>query len=86
MKILGFVIAFLINSILCLAFVGALVGYVLSSNYLTIDEFIAEGGLLTATLFIGTIASIFCLDKNKKISLHCKCSLCHGIFLWFRSS
>lgn len=58
--------SFLINSILCLAFVGALVGYVLSSNYLTIDEFIAEGGLLTATLFIGTIASIFVWIKTKR--------------------
>lgn len=58
--------SFLINSILCLAFVGALVGYVLSSNYLTIDEFIAEGGLLTAALFIGTIASIFVWIKTKR--------------------
>lgn len=58
--------SFLINSILCLAFVGALVGYVLSSNYLTIDEFIAEGGLLTAALFIGTIASILVWIKTKR--------------------
>lgn len=58
--------SFLINSILCLAFVGALIGYVLSSNYLTIDEFIAEGGLLTAALFIGTIASIFVWIKTKR--------------------
>lgn len=58
--------SFLINSILCLAFVGALVGYVLSSNYLTIDEFIAEGGLLTAALFVGTIASIFVWIKTKR--------------------
>lgn len=58
--------SFLINSILCLAFVGALVGYVLSSNYLIIDEFIAEGGLLTAALFIGTIASILVWIKTKR--------------------
>ena len=34
--------SFFINSFLSLAFVFALVGYVLSSNYLTIDEFIAK--------------------------------------------
>ena len=58
--------SFFINSFLSLAFVFALVGYVLSSNYLTIDEFIAEGGLLTASLFIGTIASIFVWFKTKR--------------------
>lgn len=58
--------SFFINSFLSLAFVFALVGYVLSSNYLTIDEFIAEGGLLTASLFIGTIASIFVWLKTKR--------------------
>ena len=58
--------SFFINSFLSLAFVFALVGYVLSSNYLTIDEFIAEGGLLTASLFIGTIASILVWLKTKR--------------------
>lgn len=57
---------FLINSILCLGFVVALVGYVFSSHYLTIDEFIAEGGLLTASLFIGTLAAIFTWHKTKR--------------------
>ncbi len=51
--------SFAVNSILCLSFVAALVGYIFVSDYLTIDEFIAEGGLLTAALFIGTIAAIF---------------------------
>lgn len=56
---------FLINAILCLAFVFALVGYVFASHYLTIDQFIAQGGLLTASLFIGTVAAAIVWRKTK---------------------
>ena len=58
--------SFLINSILCLGFVFALVGYVLMSNYLTLDEFIAEGGMLTAALFLGTLAAIITWYKTRR--------------------
>ena len=57
--------SFSINCVLCLAFVFALVGYVFMSNYLTIDEFIAEGGMLTAALFIGTLAAIIVWRKTR---------------------
>lgn len=78
--------SFLINNILCLAFVGALVGYVFSSDYLTIDEFIAEGGLLTAALFLGTIASIFVWIKTKRFRCTVSVLCIMGFFFGFRSS
>ncbi len=56
--------SFAVNSIMCLSFVVALVGYIFVSDYLTIDEFIAEGGLLTAALFFGTLAAIFTWQKT----------------------
>lgn len=77
--------SFLINNILCLSFVGALVGYVFSSNYLTIEEFIAEGGLLTAALFIGTISAIIVWYKTKRfrctISVLCLMGFFFGLGL-----
>ncbi len=59
--------SFAINSILCLGFVFALVGYIFVSNYLTFNEFIAEGGILTASLFLGTIAAIITWIKTHQI-------------------
>lgn len=58
--------SFLINCVLCLGFVFALVGYVFMSNYLTIDEFIAEGGMLTTALFLGTLAAIITWQRTKR--------------------
>lgn len=75
--------SFLINSILCLAFVGALVGYVLMSNYLSLDEFIAEGGLLTAALFIGTFAAIFVWRKTHRFRCTATTLCIMGFFFGF---
>ena len=75
--------SFLINSILCLAFVGALVGYVLMSNYLTLNEFIAEGGILTAALFIGTFAAIFVWRKTKRFRCTATMLCIMGFFFGF---
>lgn len=75
--------SFLINSILCLAFVGALVGYVLMSNYLSLDEFIAEGGILTAALFLGTFAAIFVWRKTHRFRCTATTLCIMGFFFGF---
>ena len=59
--------SFAVNSILCLSFVVALIGYIFISDYLTFDEFVAEGGLMSASLFLGTIIAIFIWQKTHQI-------------------
>lgn len=57
--------SFLINSLLCLLFTAAGVVYLMNTDFLTIADFFSHGGLLIASLLIGTAAAAWCWHKRR---------------------
>ena len=49
--------SFLVNSILCLLFTVAGIAYIMRTDFLTVSGFVTHGGLLIASLLLGTIAA-----------------------------
>ena len=57
--------SFLINSLLCLLFTAAGVVYLMHTDFLTIADFFSHGGLLIASLLIGTAATAWSWHKRR---------------------
>ena len=57
--------SFLINSLLCLLFTAAGVVYLMNTDFLTIADFFSHGGLLIASLLIGTAAAAWYWHKRR---------------------
>lgn len=57
--------SFFINSLLCLLFTGAGIAYLMHTDFLSVPDFIKNGGLLIASLFIGTVASAWVWHRKR---------------------
>lgn len=57
--------SFLINAILCLLFTAAGIAYLMHTDFLTVADFLTHGGLLIASLFVGTLAAAWVWHRKK---------------------
>lgn len=56
--------SFLVNSMLCLLFTAGGVVYLMNTDFLTVSDFFRNGGLLIASLFIGTLAAAWSWHRH----------------------
>ena len=57
--------SFLINAILCLLFTAAGIVYLMHTDFLTVADFLTHGGLLIASLLIGTLAAAWVWHRKR---------------------
>lgn len=57
--------SFFVNSVLCLLFTAGGIAYLMHTDFLTVPDFLKNGGLLIASLLVGTLAACWSYKKRR---------------------
>ena len=57
--------SFFVNSVLCLLFTAGGIAYLMHTDFLTVPDFLKNGGLLIASLLAGTLAACWSYKKRR---------------------